>query len=764
MFPRTTRLLSGALVTLWTSTTAVAQTPTDPSDTLFVPDTFVPLSAFVDDDGTAGQVVLAVKPRVLQWIQAQAGSLLVARSDPSGISYLAPTSVQPTAGLVTLGSTVAGTFTVVSDALVNDFFADGPSKSAVVTHWNASLNPLPDPANPRGGQQIGANDALGLLDHQGAVNTFCNEQSPTLTNLFPGVLDNSDPSHADPVFGQYAYPTDKIAVFSDGTEVTPAKDGEPADADVPAYERYIGENYATSGVTRLGCVWLSDRIRTLTGYPIMHRNHPFAFDPAAPASQQVVDGAPIFQVVHAYLVDYQDPAVVGSESSLATFLLPPGWTTSASSRYPVLFNGFYDIHSSTFGVMGVRFLSAIGNVLNDTNERTVGILWNGGGAGACQTMHASAYKNADRLFLDADALVHADRDRVVISGGSRGGTTSLAMAANPGSTVYRAWFAVANNPQVRPDETMTLYHNSTYQLIQSAGDGLTGYKGSFLPGWVGPGGLSAGLVALSTLFGTTDTTVIAQTLSSDSQPYRAALLAKGTAVVLRSATHDFSHSFSHLSRYADNLAVDGVPRRFEISYRFGHTHAVGVGPSEEDLLQKVLAGNPSLSQPGDFFYRRVSEVDYQCGVEFTPSHAPLVIEAPVYVGAGQSGTFEVSGPPGTTYSVIAALVLEPGWIGLAPPTMTAAPFVFQSGTLPAGSSLYTSVTHTVSASPAQASMDTFWYGAVYTPPGGTATIASSGTSAPPLLPEPSLTLGPIVGLGVAFESRTGGLASDPLFP
>ena len=133
----------------------------------------------------------------------------------------------------------------------------------------------------------------------------------------------------------------------------------------------------------------------------------------------------------------------------------------------MLFNSFYDIHSSTFGVMGAEFLRTLGELYALDGRQAVGILHNGGGASACQTIHASAYANAARLFSEAQSRLGIDTSRVVVTGGSRGGTSALGLSANPFADAYTATYILAVNPQTHPGEALHRFANPTYPLVQS---------------------------------------------------------------------------------------------------------------------------------------------------------------------------------------------------------------------------------------------------------------------------------------------------------
>lgn len=118
--------------------------------------------------------------------------------------------------------------------------------------------------------------------------------------------------------------------------------------------------------------------------------------------------------------------------------------------------------------------------------------------------------------------------------------------------------------------------------------------------------------------------------------------------------------------------------------------------------------------------------------------------------------------PRPTYSVIAARVLDPVWTADAPPQSIGTPFEIASGTLPAGGTFAHSALVPLTLPSGLTQFVSYWYGAVYTPPGGSAVVAFGGTTAPPMQSESAFVFGTVQAAGVSVEGRTGGLESDPL--
>ncbi len=713
---------------------------------LFVPGTHVPLSEFVAKSTAARTIELHVEPEILAWVAAHAGAVNVALRDGGGaITYAPATSVDGVTGRVRYASQEVGDAVVVSDLLLHE--------PQVVTHWNAALNP--SPTGPRGGQQIGATDGLSTYAYDAAKGDLDEQGSG---------LKSSDDLWADPLGGgPYYYASDVRAVFADGT-------GVHDNAAVPAFERYVGETYATHAVTPPAAIWLSDQARAATGFPIAHRNHPDAFDVFAPNGARVEDDLPLFQIVHCHLVDTQDayPGIPGSENSLGSFILPPGWTSaSAPATYPILFNGFYDIHASTFRGVGLSFMRTLDTLYRAASgpRRAVGVLWNGGGAAAAATFQRSAYDNAAQLIADAAALIAADPERVVFTGGSRGGSTALELASNPYGHAYTAKFVNAANPQVRLGQAITTFANPSYALLMASIPGATGYKDAWTLGWEEPvTGKSGEQVVMRNLFGTEDPAVIDAQHSADSDVFRLALLAEGSKIVLRLGSHDYSRPLEQTAHYYDNLVADGVPVQCEIFYGFGHAHTEGTEPDDAALLNKIFDEDDSLDEGIEFYATDPS--DPFAYVPITPTHVPLVLEAPLAVGPHQEHTWSAVGEPGA-YLEVWIQRLDFDWVPGEPPVFIGAPLLLSGDHLdadPGDVFAAGSIVGNFFGLPA----GYWWYEAFYSPDGDTTFETMLGQGhivTPTLLPdrEPVLLLTAVEVPGAADETRTGGLSEDGEF-
>jgi hypothetical protein len=125
-----------------------------------------------------------------------------------------------------------------------------------------------------------------------------------------------------------------------------------------------------------------------------------------------------------------------------------------------------------------QFFEAIGEVYNASGQTdaAVGLLWNGGGAAVTTTLHRSAFDNAAQLFADAATLLRADAQNIVMVGGSRGGTTAIAIGSNPYDRPYRAAYIDADAGQVAISQAIERFTHAGYQLAQGSLQNVTGYK------------------------------------------------------------------------------------------------------------------------------------------------------------------------------------------------------------------------------------------------------------------------------------------------
>jgi hypothetical protein len=493
------------------------------------------------------------------------------------------------------------------------------------------------------------------------------------------------------------------------------------------------------------------------------------------------DALPVFQLVHAFEVDppddalgYEDGDYAGNEHSLATFFLPPSWTRDPSEAYPVLFHGFYDLNLSTFNpIVGLAMIEALGDVYAHAESRVaIGIVWNGGGAAAAATFNRSAYANAAELFAQAAELLDADPERIVSTGGSRGGTTALAIASNPYGYDYTVRFAHARAPQVRVGTTYPEFFDPTFSGLTTNILQHSGYVDSWEACWYPTGNQfeRGRTLALETVFGTDDIDDIDDFLSIDSPPFRERLKCERTEVVLRVGTHDYFGSAALVAEYADHLRDEGVPLLFEIYYRAGHLVPADQAPDDADLLNLVFdcepptepcpipcetpcptEAEPCLPQDTNLFARDPGDTSqYQLIVD--PDHVPLAFEAPIAAGTVPT-CMQPSGylAPHQTWAFLG----EPG---------TYVRVLLDDSPNPTTEHFTTTLSSTGEIGVDWVKMPGLttgdWYYRVeYRLPGETEFLEASYLAGPNLT-EQKIEMFSIQGQGTSDEERTGGVASD----
>lgn len=603
-------------------------------EALFVPNDLVPLSQFVFKDARE-PAVMHVEPRILAWVLARpAGRVEVALRDSRGAVHIVPaTEIQD--DTVRLESPLAGDCVVVSRDLTHVLRAQ--EHHSIVTHWDDT---------GRGTCSFGARDARTTLDYDPVLGE--DVRNGTLLSP-PGSLHTWDTANKN--------------LFSDGS-------GEPQveNARVPGFERYIGETYAIAAPTNLRAVSLSDSVREATGWPVAHHN----------LLANAGDDLPLFQLVHAQLVDIANlyPQQAGDENSLATYVLPPDWSSTAEpASYPILFNGFYDVHGSTFGGTGQRFMETLGQLHDDSDgtDLAVGLLWNGGGAAVTPTLHRSAWDNAARLIADAASLLAADADAILFAGISRGGTTALAMASNPLGAPYTAAAVHAMNPQVDILEALYRYLNPAYVLIQRSTETAIGYRDSWNSTWtVPPGEPGAGTPRNDMLrrnfFGTLDDLKIAADYTINSAKFRDGLEAAGPEIVLALGTHDYSKPFAQPAAYVNALEATNLTVLCQVYYRFGHAVTEGFDPSYADLLERIFQKRRGLTPPAltnnpggvELQFFATDPADPETALPIAAPHVPAIVEYPIVVGDAQDFSVVFVGEPNAFMQLFQAPMDEPG--------------------------------------------------------------------------------------------------------
>jgi hypothetical protein len=123
---------------------------------------------------------------------------------------------------------------------------------------------------------------------------------------------------------------------------------------------------------------------------------------------------------------------VTHKQSLASFLLPPEWTSTPSSgkEYPMVINGEYS-PSRIFFIAGFHFFEVyekmIGENPYDFSANNAGIVgaWNTGGGSNTLGLHESVKYCAVEMINLLESDFGADPDLIVAAGGSWGWTSNF---------------------------------------------------------------------------------------------------------------------------------------------------------------------------------------------------------------------------------------------------------------------------------------------------------------------------------------------------
>lgn len=574
-------------------------------DMFFVPDNYVPVSEFFSSG-----VEVQIPMTLLDFVRERQQQIRVAYWDGCKTEFLKPDRLDLEQGTVGLSGKSSGAFTVVLENFVNDF--------PVVTHWNAKIN------NNRGGFWQGAADGVGKLDID---------------------LDNQTVINEKPIYDQnfaspYTFLTDRYMFFSE----------KSLNEKVPGYERYIGENYSLFQVTDKLALWLSGKALKETGYPILYKNYP---------DFELQENIPAFQIVNNYIVAWNEET-----PSLATFVLPPFWRADTQKHYPILFSGFYDSNENTFQTIGPCFLNILGNVLRETGEPVVGILWNGGGSIGARTFQHSAFHNLSELFGIAAQEFSGDTDNIVAVGGSRGGITALVAASNSYHDNYRIKYAVSYNPIVRFGEQEWEMPNPTCPLVYSAITEDTGYKLAWMRNWRDQiSELTGEALFLNNLFGTCDRSVANEVLCPASKQFAKSVSEKGTKVFLAAGTHDAFATKDGIIDFADLLRSHGVQVHLQFGYRFGHNNATNLYDTAGGFLKDIILGKEK-ELSGISHYRRCSKdaAEWEKSEQFSPKRQPVFFEGPKKAALGDKAVINIVGEAGMSYALKLYKIEDPAWL------------------------------------------------------------------------------------------------------
>lgn len=575
---------------------------------VFNPDNLVPLSVFTVLDGDQEPANIAVHPAILNYVLRSGGKLSIVRSLNGAVSIEEADAFDVEAGTVAVKVGDGGTVAVVSELLRNEF--------PIATHWDASLH------EGRGGPREGASDAIGEL------RVEMGEGDGTESGA--GIVTSSLEMRDDLPESPYAFDTERLGLLIE-------RPGESL-RRAPGFDRYIGDVYSLYGVSEEVALLLSAEALKMTGYPVMFRN-------AGGDGEGPVSGLPVFQLFNNHVI--RDAEGIGS---LASFIVPPGWSEDRSGGYSCLFTGYYDQNENVYRHCGLPTIKAIGKAMELTGQGSVGIVWNGGGSIGTRTQHPSAFGQLNLLFRLAADRYAVNPHRIVTVGGSRGGLTALLAACNPLAEGYRVQYALCYGVPFSLYGPAADLLNVSYPARWEAICSDMGLKHAWRPGWRDEEGRNAVERYWLNTFGTADEERIAAELHPQSERLLDALKERGTRVWLNSSTHDPFTSFAPALEWLRRARAYGIPVRHEIGYRHGHNNSTDLYEAAVRCLAAIASGEEAVSDE-TVHYRRTGEgTDEWTRTEsFAAERQPVFFEGPKLAVAGLTAALSVYGPSGTGY-------------------------------------------------------------------------------------------------------------------
>ncbi len=351
------------------------------------------------------------------------------------------------------------------------------------------------------------------------------------------------------------------------------------------------------------------------------------------------------------------------EGSLATIILPPYWRRNGT--YPIVFQGFYDINENLYLGFGEAQTIAKWIALSGIAGRTgaIGVIWNGGGSITSATTHPHARYQFSKVIDLVALYAGGDRHRIIMLGGSRGGSTALGMASNPEGYNYTVTFLYSGVPGVKYGTHARLIGPT--MPAQVPGLSSTGFADAWRSGWTYPAGcggrpelvgMTARQALAHTILGSADFDWVDRENSPVSDRFVQGLKARGTQVVLNIGTHDEYIPHGTQLEYLNKLRAYGVPVEAHVLVRGGHGDVPGLRESkiQNAILSYVQPGaDPALRTVNPITqYYRLNRDTQQLEPFSTPGgRTPVTVEVPRVLLSGMPASFFVNGDADTSVYV-----------------------------------------------------------------------------------------------------------------
>jgi hypothetical protein len=288
----------------------------------------------------------------------------------------------------------------------------------------------------------------------------------------------------------------------------------------------------------------------------------------------------------------------------------------------------------------------------DQRAKAIAIIWNGGGEVASYTTNSNEafYAGISGILSQAE-LFGASRTKLFTIGHSRGGITSLRMAAK-----FKAIAAIAGMPATAIGEVSDMTSSTVPGLYSYSGLWTTGVKSSWRAGWKYPSSLgrtelTGSSMKQAQLYILTGTKVSSTANKSEASPRAtvSTLKANGTNVFFQISSHDYMVPWVDQFRYLKKLQSTGVRFDATINYMAGHyTDPDLLSSHLSRALTRCQAGLSPVLTAGKITRRAVLNGRF---TTLMTSTDPFTIELPRLLTPSLKGNIHVTGVPGTVWRI-----------------------------------------------------------------------------------------------------------------